>query len=63
MVFITQSNSPVTKDVRLKTIHFFMIKILKEKEVQQIDIDHLSDINSKEFMELETNCSEKIYSF
>ena len=52
MVFITQSNSPVTKDVRLKTIHFFMIKILKKKEVQQIDIDHLFDINSKEFMEL-----------
>ena len=29
-----------------------MIKILKKKEVQQIDIDHLSDINSKEFMVL-----------
>ena len=29
-----------------------MIKILKKKEVQQIDIDHLFDINSKEFMEL-----------
>ena len=29
-----------------------MIKILKKKEVQQIDIDHLSDINSKEVMEL-----------
>ena len=50
LVFITQSNFPGPKDVRLNTIHFFMIKILKKIEVQQIDINHLSDIDSKDFM-------------
>ena len=49
-MFITQSNFPGPKDVRLNAIHLFMIKILKKIEVQQIDINHLSDIDSKDFM-------------
>ena len=49
LVFITQSYFKVPKDVRLNTTHFFIIKILNRRELQQIAINHLSDISTKDF--------------
>ena len=49
LVFITQSYFKVPKDVRLNTSHFFITKIPNKRELQQITMNHSSDINSKGF--------------
>ena len=49
LVFITQSYFKVPKDVKLNTSHFFITKIPNKRELQQIAINHLSDINTKDF--------------
>ena len=40
LVFITQSYFKVPKNVRLNTTHFFIMKILNKRELQQIAINH-----------------------
>ena len=49
LVFISQSYFEVPKDVRLNTTHFFISKILNRRELQQIAINHSSDITTKDF--------------
>ena len=50
LVFITQSYFKVPKDVRLNTSLFFIMKIPNKRELQQIAINHSSDINTEEFI-------------
>ena len=38
------------KTIGLIAIHHFMMKILKKKELQQIESNHLSDTEVKDFM-------------
>ena len=47
LVFITQSYFKVPKDSRLNTSHFFIAKIPNKRELQQIAINHSSDLNTK----------------
>ena len=49
LVFITQSYFKVSKDLRLNTSHFFIVKIPNKWELQQIAINHSSDISNKDF--------------
>ena len=63
LVFISQSYFKVPKDVRNNSTHFFIIEILNKRELQQIAINHLSDINSKDFIEIYRKCTDKRYSF
>ena len=63
LVFITQSYFKVPKDVRLNTTHFFIIKIPNKRELQQIAINHSSDINTKDFINVYKNCMSRPYSF
>ena len=44
LVFITQSYFKVSKDVRLNSTHFFIMKIPNKKELQQIALNHSSDM-------------------
>ena len=48
LVFITQSYLKVPKDVRLNSTHFFIMKIPYKRKLQQITLNHSSDINSDE---------------
>ena len=48
IVFITQSYFKVPNDVRLNSTHFF--KIPNKRELQQIALNHSSDIDFKDFM-------------
>ena len=50
IVFITQSYSKVSKDVTLNSTHFFVMKIPKKGELQQITLNHSSDIDFKDFI-------------
>ena len=43
-VFITQSYFKVPKDVTLNTTYFFIMKIPNKRELQQIAINHSSDV-------------------
>ena len=44
-VFITQSYFKAPKDVRLNSTHFFIMKIPNKIELQQIGLNHSSDID------------------
>ena len=41
---ITQSKFKVPKDVRLNSIHFFIIKVPNKRELQQSALNHSSDL-------------------
>ena len=63
LVFITQSYFKVLKDVRLNTSHFFIAKIPNKRELQQIAINHSSDINTKDFSNIYRKCTAEPSSF
>ena len=52
LVFITQSYFNVPKDVRLNTTHFFIMKIPNKWELQQIALNHSSDIDVKDILKI-----------
>ena len=57
LVFITQSYFKVPIDVRLNTTLFFAMKIPNKRELQQIAINHSSDINTKNFVNIYKKCT------
>ena len=63
LVFITQSCFKVRKDVRLNSTHFFMMKIPNQRELQQIVLNHSSDISTKYFINIYKKCTAEKYSF
>ena len=63
IVFNTQSYFKVPKDVRLNSTHFFIMKIPNKKELQQIALNHSSDINFKDFMNIYKKYTREPHSF
>ena len=63
IVFITQSYSKVPKDVRLNSTDFFIMKIPNKTELQQIALNHSSDIDFKDFMNIYKKSTKEPYSF
>ena len=63
IVFIMQSYFKVQKDVRLNSTHFFIRKNLDKKELQQIVLNHLSDVDFKDFIKIYKKCTVQPYSF
>ena len=63
LAFITQSYFKVPKDVRNNSTHFFIMKIPNKRELMEIAINHSSDINTKDFIEIFRKCTDKPYSF
>ena len=57
IAFITQSYFKVPKDVRLNSTHFFIMKIPNKRELQQIALNHSSDIDFKDFMKIYIKCT------
>ena len=57
LVFITQSYFKILKDVILNTIHFFIAKISNKRELQQIAINHSSDISTNDFTNIYRECT------
>ena len=62
-VFITQSYFKLPKDVKLNSTHSFIMKIHNKRELQQIALNHSSDIDSKEFIKICNYCTKYPYSF
>ena len=44
-------------------MHYFILKISKKQELQQITFNHSSDIDFEDFMNLYKKCNAKPYSF
>ena len=63
IVFINKSYWKVPKEVRLNSTHFFIMKILNKRELQQIGLNNSSDIDFKDFMKIYKKCTAKPYSF
>ena len=62
-VFITQSYFVMPKNIRLNSMLYFNMKIPNKRELQQIEFNHSSDIDFKNFMNLYQKCTAKPYSF
>ena len=62
-IFITQSYSPVPKDVRLNTKYYFIIKINNKKELQNNAINHSADIDYHDFKKIYSECTKEPYNF
>ena len=63
IVFIMQSYFKVPKDIRLNSTYFFIMKILNKRELQQIALNHSSDIDFKDFMKIYKESTKEPYSF
>ena len=63
IIYITQSYFKVPKDVRLNSTHFFIMKIPNKRELQQIALNHSSDIDFKGFIKIYKRCTAEPYSF
>ena len=62
IVFITQSYFKVPKDVRLNSAHFFIMKIPNKRELQQIALNHSTEIDFKDFMNIYKKRTTEPYS-
>ena len=62
LVFITQSYFAVSKNIRLNSTHYFIMKIPNQRELQQTAYNHSSDIDFKDFINLHKKCTAKPYS-
>ena len=63
IVFITQSYFKVPKNVRLNSTHFFIMKIPNKRKLQQIALNHSSDIDFKDFIKILKKYTTEPYSF
>ena len=63
VVFITQSYLKVLKDVRLNSIHFFIMKNPNKRQLQQTAWNHSSDIDFKDFIKIYKKLTAEPYSF
>ena len=63
IVFITQSYFKVPTDVRLNSTYFFIMKIPNKRELQQIALNHSSDIDFKDFIKIYKKFIAEPYSF
>ena len=52
LAFITQSYFNVPKDVRLNSTHYLIMKINSRKELQNIAINHSTDIDYNDFIKI-----------
>ena len=63
LVFISHSYLKVLKDVRLNTTRLFIAKISNKKELQEIAINHSSDISTELFINIYRESTDEPYSF
>ena len=51
------------KDIRLNSTYFFIMKIPNKRELQQMALNHSSNIDVKDFMNIYKKCTAEPYSF
>ena len=63
LVFITQSYFSVTKNIRLNSKHYLIMKINNKRELKNIAINHSADINYQDFINIYRECTKEPYNF
>ena len=63
LVFIKQSYFVVPENIRLNSMHYCIMKIPSRQELPQIALNHLSDIDFKDFVNLYQKCTAQPYYF
>ena len=63
IAFITQSYFQETKDVILNYTHFFIMKIPNKRKLQQIALNHSSDVDFQDFIKIYKECTENHFLF
>ena len=62
LVFITQSYFSVPKDVRLNSTRYLIMKINNRKNLQNIAINHSADVDYKNFIKIDKECTKEPFS-
>ena len=63
LVFITQIYFSATKDIRLNSTHYLIMKTNNRKELQNIAINHSADIDFQDFMKVYRKCRKEQHNF
>ena len=63
LALIIQSYFFVSKDMRLNSTHYLILKINNKKELQNFAMNHSADISYKGFMKIYRECTKKIFFF
>ena len=63
LCFLTQSYFSVPKDVRLNCTHYILFKLNNRRELQNIAIDHSTDIDYKDFIKIFRVCTKEPFNF
>ena len=63
VVFIMQSYFDVPKNIRINSMHYFIMKILNKRELQRITFNHSSVSDFKNFMNPYKKCTPKPHSY
>ena len=51
------------KDVRLNFTHYILFKLNNKRKLQNIAINHSSDIDYKDFIKIYRYCTRELYNF
>ena len=62
LAFITQFYFSVPKDVGLNSTHYLIMKINNRKELQNIAINHFTDIDYRYFMKIYRECTKEPFN-
>ena len=63
LVFIIQSYFSVPKDVRLNSTHYLIMKVNNKRELQNIGINHSTDVDYKDLIKIYRECTKEPYNF
>ena len=63
LCFLTQSYFSFPKDVRLNCTHYIILKLNNKRELQNIAINHSSDIDYQDFVKIYRDCTKEPYNF
>ena len=60
LVFITQFYFSVSKDGRLNSAHYLIMKINSRKKLQDTAINHYADVDYKNFVKIYRECTKNL---
>ena len=63
LVFITQLYFKIPKNITLNSTYYFILEIPNKRELQQIAINHSSDIAFKDFIKIYKNMLQNYIPF
>ena len=63
IVLIIQFYFSIPKDVRLNSTHYLIMKINNNRELQNIAVNHSTDIDYKDFMKIYRECTRQSFFF